>query len=487
MNSPRRKPGKIGGPEDLFKMLSAAGLKERIFFTLGVILLYRAGVHIPLPGVDSSAFLKHPEYAQSLLGMVDLFTGGALNKLSIFSLGIGPYITSSIILQLMTQVFPQLEDLQKNQGEQGRKKLQQITRLATVAISIMQSVMLANLLMKIQAPPVVLTPGFWFIVTSAMIMTASALFIMWLGELITERGVGNGASLLIFLGIVARLPVMVKNTYDAVQTGQSPVWGVTVLILFFLAMAALIVCLQQGVRKIMVLGARRNVGRQVFVAAPDDYLYLPINPSGVMAIIFSSSLLMFPTTVMQFVSQGKSKDPGTVIYELMASIPFLGKGIESLAKEDWAKNVWGFISAEMINMLSYYRWEHSVIYFILIMFFAYFYASIILQPKDMAENLRRQGRAIQGIRPGRPTSEFLESTLGRLVFIGASAIGIVAILPIHAEQWTQVTTLQGLGSTSLIILVGVAVDTQKQIVTHALSARYQARGLFRKSDESQSI
>lgn len=190
MNSPRRKPGKIGGPEDLFKMLSAAGLKERIFFTLGVILLYRAGVHIPLPGVDSSAFLKHPEYAQSLLGMVDLFTGGALNKLSIFSLGIGPYITSSIILQLMTQVFPQLEDLQKNQGEQGRKKLQQITRLATVGISIMQSVMLANLLSKIQAPPVVLTPGFWFIITSAMIMTASALFIMWLGELITERGVG---------------------------------------------------------------------------------------------------------------------------------------------------------------------------------------------------------------------------------------------------------------------------------------------------------
>lgn len=467
-------------------MLSAAGLKERIFFTLAIILLYRAGVHIPLPGVDSHAFLKHPEYAQSLLGMVDLFTGGALNKLSIFSLGIGPYITASIILQLMTAVIPQLEDLQKNQGEQGRKKLQQYTRCFTVIISILQSVMLANVLMKIQSPPVVITPGPLFVLTSAVIMTASAIFIMWLGEVITERGVGNGASLLIFLGIVARLPSMVHNTYDAVQTGQTPVWGVAVLVGILLVLASLIVCLQQGVRKIMVLGARRNVGRQVFqVAAPDDYLYLPINPSGVMAIIFASSLLMFPTTVMQFVSQGKSKDPGQAIYELLVSIPLLGEGVKQIAAVNWVQQVWGFISMEVSNMFIYYRWEHSLIYFLLIMFFAYFYASIILQPRDMAENLRRQGRAIQGVRPGRPTAEFLESTLSRLVFIGASCIGIIAILPIHTEQWTQVTTLQGLGSTSLIILVGVAIDTQKQIKTHALSARYQARGIFRKPGDGK--
>ncbi|MBZ0188041.1 MAG: hypothetical protein K8F91_17470, partial [Candidatus Obscuribacterales bacterium] len=236
MNAPRRG-GKIGGPGDLAKLLSAAGLKEKILFTLGMILLYRAGVHIPLPGVDSTAFLKHPEYAQSLLGMVDLFTGGALNKLSIFSLGIGPYITASIIMQLMQSVIPQLEDLQKNQGEQGRKKLQQITRVSTVAISILQSIMLANLLMKIQGPPVVLVPSIWFVVTSAIILTGSAMFIMWVGELITERGVGNGASLLIFLGIVARMPVMVKNTYEAVQTGQSPLWGVVVLSVLFLLLA----------------------------------------------------------------------------------------------------------------------------------------------------------------------------------------------------------------------------------------------------------
>lgn len=479
-NAPKRGTP-IGGPTDLWTMLQAAGLKERIFFTLAMILLYRAGVHIPLPGVDSHAFLKHPEYAQSLLGMVDLFTGGALNKLSIFSLGIGPYITASIILQLMTAVIPQLEDLQKNQGEQGRKKLQQYTRCFTVVISILQSVMLANVLMKIQSPPVVITPGPLFVLTSAIIMTASALLIMWIGEVITERGVGNGASLLIFLGIVARLPSMFHNTYDAVQTGQTPVWGVAVLIGILLTLAALIVCLQQGVRKIMVLGARRNVGRQVFqVAAPDDYLYLPINPSGVMAIIFASSLLMFPTTVMQFVSQGKGKDPGQAIYELLISIPGLGKSIESFAQVDWVQNAWAFIATEVGNMFIYYRWEHSAVYFALILFFAYFYASIILQPRDMAENLRRQGRAIQGVRPGRPTAEFLEDTLSRLVFIGASAIAIIAILPIHTEQFTQVTTLQGLGSTSLIILVGVAIDTQKQIKTHALSAKYQARGIFRK-------
>lgn len=482
MNAPRRG-GKIGGPGDLAKLLSAAGLKEKILFTLGMILLYRAGVHIPLPGVDSTAFLKHPEYAQSLLGMVDLFTGGALNKLSIFSLGIGPYITASIIMQLMQSVIPQLEDLQKNQGEQGRKKLQQITRVSTVAISILQSIMLANLLMKIQGPPVVLVPSIWFVVTSAIILTGSAMFIMWVGELITERGVGNGASLLIFLGIVARMPVMVKNTYEAVQTGQSPLWGVVVLSVLFLLLAALIVCLQQGVRKVMVLGARRNVGRQVFVAAPDDYLYLPINPSGVMAIIFASSLMMFPTTIMQFVAQGKSKDPIQAIWELMISIPGIGPSIATLGTQNWAINTWGFVSTEVANMFQYYKWEHSIAYFVLIIFFAYFYASLILQPRDMADNLRRQGRAVQGVRPGRPTAEFLEDTLTRLIFIGSAAIGLVAILPIHAEQWTQVTTLQGLGSTSLIILVGVAIDTQRQIVTHALSARYQARGIFRKKDE----
>lgn len=488
MSNQMRRGTRIGGPEDLIKMLSAAGLKERLLFTLGMILLYRVGVHIPLPGVDSAAFLKHPEYAQSLLGMVDLFTGGALNKLSIFSLGIGPYITASIIMQLMTAVIPQLEDLQKNQGEQGRKKLQQYTRVGCVFIAILQSVMLSNVLMKIQNPPVVLTPGPMFVITSAIIMTGSALFIMWIGELITERGVGNGASLLIFLGIVARMPVMVHNTWEAVQTGQSPVWGVAILMSVFLLLAALIVCLQQGVRKVMVLGARRNVGRQVYqVAAPDDYMYLPINPSGVMAIIFASSLMMFPTTVMQFVSQGKGKDPIQAIYELIVSIPGLGPAFKTMSEQAWAQSVWTFISTEFAHMFSYYRWEHSVVYLALILFFAYFYASIILQPRDMAENLRRQGRAIQGVRPGRPTAEFLENTLSRLIFIGSIGIGLVAILPIHAEQWTQVMTLQGLGSTSLIILVGVAIDTQRQIKTHALSARYQARGIFRKPHEKKPI
>lgn len=488
MSNQMRRGTRIGGPEDLIKMLSAAGLKERLLFTLGMVLLYRVGVHIPLPGVDSAAFLKHPEYAQSLLGMVDLFTGGALNKLSIFSLGIGPYITASIIMQLMTAVIPQLEDLQKNQGEQGRKKLQQYTRVGCVFIAILQSVMLSNVLMKIQNPPVVLTPGPLYVITSAIIMTGSALFIMWIGELITERGVGNGASLLIFLGIVARMPVMVHNTWEAVQTGQSPVWGVAILSAVFLLLAALIVCLQQGVRKVMVLGARRNVGRQVYqVAAPDDYMYLPINPSGVMAIIFASSLMMFPTTVMQFVHQGKGKDPIQAIYELIISIPGFGPAFKTMSEQGWAQSTWTFISTEFAHMFSYYRWEHSVVYLCLILFFAYFYASIILQPRDMAENLRRQGRAIQGVRPGRPTAEFLENTLSRLIFIGSIGIGLVAILPIHAEQWTQVMTLQGLGSTSLIILVGVAIDTQRQIKTHALSARYQARGIFRKPHEKKPI
>lgn len=472
------RSSKIGGPENIFKLLGSAGLKERIIFTLCMIALYRFGVHIPIAGVDPSAFLKHPELAQNLLGMIDLFTGGALNKLSIFSMGIGPYITASIIMQLMTVVVPKFEDLQKNGGDQGRKQLQQYTRWATVGLAVFQSFMLANLLTKIHNPSVVLTPGLPFVINTTIVLTASALFIMWIGELITDRGVGNGASLLIFLGIASRLPVMIKNTYDAVQMGQSPVWGVVALLAVFLGLVVLIVCLQQGVRKIMVLGARRNLGRQVF-AAPDDFLYLPVNPSGVMAIIFASSLLMFPSTVMSFMKQQPGSDPLAAITNLLKQIPGMGPTIDKLATEAWAQNVWSTITTEFTNMFSYYHWEHSLIYFLLILFFAFFYASIVLPVRDMAENLRRSGRAIQGVRPGRPTAEFLDKTLNRLVVIGAVAVGIIAILPIHAEQAFYVQTLQGLGSTSLIILVGVAIDTQRQILTHALSARYQARGLFR--------
>ncbi len=482
MQNPAKRGGKIGGPEQLIALLSAAGLKERILFTLFMIAIYRIGVHIPIPGVDPSAFMKHPELAQNLLGMIDLFTGGALNKLSIFSMGIGPYITASIIMQLMTVVIPKLEELQKHSGEQGRRQLQQITRVVAVFIAALQSMVLANLLTKIQNPPVVLTPGPVFLVLTTIILMSCALFIMWMGEQITEKGVGNGASLLIFLGIAARLPVMIHNTWESVQNGQSSSWGVVALLLFFLLMVALIVCLQQGVRKLMVMGARRNVGRQVF-AAPDDYMYLPVNPSGVMAIIFASSLLMFPSTVMQFVNQGGTKNPVQIIGDTLATTPGISNFYNQLIQQKWAQNFWDFLSTETVNTFSYYHWEHSVLYFLLIIFFAFFYASIVLPVRDMAENLRRSGRAIQGVRPGRPTAEFLEKTLSRLTFIGASAVAIIAIAPIHVEQATMVTTLQGLGSTSLIILVGVAIDTQRQILTHALSARYQARGLFKEKRE----
>jgi preprotein translocase subunit SecY len=337
--------------------------------------------------------------------------------------------------------------------------------------------------MQIQSPAVVTTPGIGFLLNTTMILTASALAIMWMGEIITDRGVGNGASLLIFLGIAARLPSMCARTYEAVQTGQSTSVGVTALILVFLLLVALIVCLQQGVRKILVLGARRNVGRQVF-AAPDDYIYLPVNPSGVMAIIFASSLLMFPATVMSFVGK-QNVDLGKAFADSLRSIPGIGASISSMLEQPWAQNFMSGAQYEFARLFSYSTWEHSLIYFLLIVFFAFFYASIVLPTRDMAENLRRSGRAIQGIRPGRPTSEFLESTLNKLICIGATAIGIIAILPIHAEQVTGVITLQGLGSTSLIILVGVAIDTQRQILTHALSAKYQARGLFRDKEKKE--
>jgi len=487
-----RRGTPIGGPEDLLKLLGAAGLKERILFTLGMIAIYRIGVHIPLPGVDPAAMMNHQELAQSLLGMIDLFTGGALNKLSIFSMGIGPYITASIIMQLMSVVFPKLEELQKHSGEAGRKQLAQYTRYATVVLATFQSFMLARLLMSITnsagVHDVVPFPGPGllfgiplFVWVATLILAASAMFIMWIGELITANGVGNGASLLIFLGIASRLPVMIRNTWESVNEGQTLAAGAVALTIVFLLLTALVVALQQGVRKIMVLG-RKNAGRQQ-LAMPEDYLYLPVNPSGVMAIIFASSLLMFPTTLMQFVS--KSGDPGKGLYDVLVGIPGIGGAFKSLSQQPFAAGTWEFITTEFANMMSYTHWEHSLLYFTLIIFFAFFYSSIILQPKDMAENLRRSGRAIQGVKPGRPTGEYLEKVLARLTMIGATAIAIVAILPIHAEQLTGVQTLQGLGSTSLIILVGVAIDTQRQIMTHALSAKYQARGLFRQPGDKK--
>lgn len=475
-NTPAKRGSPIGGPGEFMQMLAAPGLKERLLFTATMIAIYRLGVHIPLPGVMPEAMSHHPELAQNLLGMIDLFTGGALGKLSIFSMGIGPYITASIIMQLMTVVIPKLEDLQKNSGEQGRRELAKYTRLLAVGLAAFQSFMLAKLLASIGGEFPVVNPhlaGPIFYILATVILTASAIFIMWLGEIITERGIGNGASLLIFLGIASRLPSMIHQTAQAMQEGQAPVFGVAVLAATFLILIALVVCLQQGVRKIMVLGARRQSNKTS--ATPDDYLYLPVNPSGVMAIIFASSLLMFPQTILQFITRGNpNHDPTEGLNKLMMNVP----GYAQLAAQPWAQEVWKQCEGTFLAMFRYDTWQHSLVYFALILFFAFFYASIVLPTRDMAENLRRSGRAIQGVKPGRPTSDFLEATLNRLIFIGATAIAIVAIVPIHVEHATGVVTLQGLGSTSLIILVGVAIDTQRQIMTHALSARYQARGLF---------
>jgi preprotein translocase subunit SecY len=474
-NSPAKRGTSIGSFGEFMQMLNAPGLKERLMFTATMIAIYRIGVHIPLPGVMPEAMSHHPELAQNLLGMIDLFTGGALGKLSIFSMGIGPYITASIIMQLMTVVIPKLEDLQKNSGEQGRRELAKYTRFLAVILAAFQSFMLAKLLASIGGDYPVVNPhlaGPIFYILATVILTASAIFIMWLGEIITERGIGNGASLLIFLGIASRLPSMIMQTSQAMQEGQAPVVGVAVLSATFLVLIALVVCLQQGVRKIMVLGARRQTNKTT--ATPDDFLYLPVNPSGVMAIIFASSLLMFPQTIIQFAT--KSGDPTKALHDIMLNVP----GFKALAEQAWAQQTWKVMENEFFRLFQYNTWEHSLVYFVLILFFAFFYASIVLPTKDMAENLRRSGRAIQGVKPGRPTSDFLEATLNRLIFIGATAIAIVAIVPIHVEQATGVVTLQGLGSTSLIILVGVAIDTQRQIMTHALSARYQARGLFQK-------
>lgn len=423
--------------ETFVQMAQAAGLRGRLLVTIGMLILVRLGIYIPVPGIDRAAFQQAIQNNSlgSLIGVLDILSGGGLTALGVFALGILPYINASIIIQLMTAAIPSLEDLQKNEGEAGRRKISQITRYVALGWAVVQSIGVGIFVNNL--PNVVASPGPLFVAKVALALTAGSMFVMWVGELITERGIGNGASLLIFVSIVSTLPASIGATIDQVQSNanRSLVTGVIILMLVFLAMIVGIVFVQEGTRRIPIISARRQVGRKLYLEK-SSYLPLRLNQGGVMPIIFASAVLFLPITLLN-----------------------------TLPKNE--------ILTAIVQNLRPGHWLYVVVYLLLILFFSYFYASLVVNPVDMSQNLKKMGASIPGIRPGKATSEYLERVLNRLTFLGAIFLGLVAIIPTAVEGATRVTTFQGFGATSLLILVGVAIDTAKQIQTYVISQRYE--------------
>ncbi|MDJ0690067.1 MAG: preprotein translocase subunit SecY [Xenococcaceae cyanobacterium MO_188.B32] len=421
--------------ETFLQMAQAAGLRGRLLVTIGLLILVRFGIFVPVPGINREAFAAGIQNS-SVLGFLDIFSGGGLSALGIFALGIIPFINASIIMQLLTAAIPALEDLQKNEGEAGRRKISQITRYVTLGWAIIQSTGLTVGLLR----PYANDYGLWFVIETVLALTAGSIFVMWVSELITERGIGNGASLLIFVNIVAVLPKTLGNTIEFAQTGgREAVAQVVILLLVFLVMIVGIVFVQEGTRRIPIISARRQVGKRVY-RERTNYLPLRLNQGGVMPIIFASAVLILPSSLAGFV--GAEGGVGQVVNQIAIS---LQPG----------------------------NWIYVATYLLLIVFFSYFYASLIVNPVDMSQNLKKMGASIPGIRPGKATSSYLEKVLNRLTLLGAIFLGIVATVPTLVEGATGVTTFRGLGATSLLILVGVAIDTAKQIQTYVISQRYE--------------
>lgn len=414
-------------------------LKKRILFTFALLIVYRIGGHVPTPGIDGAALSQFfAEAKGTLLTYFDMFAGGALRKATVFALGIMPYITASIIFSLLIPIMPQLERLQK-EGEVGRRKINQYTRYATVFICFIQSFGLTFWLQGLKSPAgkvVVPSPGLPFQLIAVLTMTAGTIFIMWLGEQITERGIGNGISLIIFAGIVARLPQVGIQTAVELKEGIiSPMKLAFMLILMAWVIAGIVI-ITEGQRKIPVQYAKRIVGRRMY-GGQSTFIPIRVNTPGVIPIIFASSILMFPATIAQF-----------------AGLPFMER-----------ITVW----------LSPGNLFYSIFYAILIIFFCYFYTAMIFNPLDLADNMKRYGGFIPGIRPGRPTSEFIERTLSRITLAGAVALAAIALFPDLVYKKLGVSPLMAgfYGGTGMLIVVGVALDTVRQIENHLLMRHYE--------------
>jgi len=409
-------------------------LKKRVLFTLGVLIVYRIGAHIPTPGINSAALAELFAQAQgTILGFFDMFSGGALSRLTIFALGIMPYISASIILQLMTMVSPYLSRLKK-EGEQGQKKITQYTRYGTVLLCMVQGSGIAVGLEAMRSPggtPIVPEPGWEFRLMAIITLTAGTTFLMWLGEQITERGIGNGISLIIFSGIVAGTPAAIFQSLDLMGTGELSVLIGLLLVVLMIVVIGAIVFTEGGQRRIPIQYAKRVVGRKMY-GGQSTHLPLKVNTSGVIPPIFASSIIMFPATIAQFADHpwmqviSASLTPGTLIYS----------GI--------------FIGA--------------------IFFFCYFYTAVIFNPVDVADNMKKHGGYIPGIRPGTKTSEYIDAILSRLTFYGAVYLSLVCILPDFLIKYFNIPFY--FGGTSLLIVVGVSLDTMQQIESHMVMRSY---------------
>ena len=430
---------------DLMSMWNASGLKEKLIFTFLMLVLFRFGIHLPIYGINNEAFANLAA-GNNLLGFLDLFTGGALGKVSIFALGIGPYITSSIIMQLMAVIIPALEKLQKEEGEAGRRKLSQYTRLFTVVLAAFQGCIFMSFLAHMQTG---ILPGLnhaMFYVSSVITLTAGSVLVMWISELITEKGIGNGGSLIIFVGILSGIPLYSSRTAQMVSNDSALMWGLILLLVIFFATMVFIVIMQEAIRKVIIVNPKRQVGNKVY-GGVNTFIPFKLNPGGVMPIIFAVAILLFPSTVLSVIGQ--------------ASI-----------QAGWAQS----LILTLNKIFNPSGAVYYVIYFVLIVALTFFYASIMpnMQPKEIADNLKKYGSSIPGIKPGRPTAEALDKILSKTTFIGALALGIIALVPSFASYITKITTLQGIGATSLIIMVGVALDLINQVKTHLLARNYES-------------
>jgi preprotein translocase subunit SecY len=421
-----------GGFQNLFKIPE---LKKRVIFTLGLLIVYRIGVHVPVPGIDAVALASFFAKAKgTILGLFDMFSGGALERLSVFALGIMPYISASIILQLLTVVVPHLERLSK-EGEQGRKKITQYTRYGTVVLSIIQGFGISVGLESMMAPggaPVVIAPGWGFRLLTMITLTSGTAFIMWLGEQITERGIGNGISLIIFSGIVVRIPNAISNTFRLVSTGELSIFPVLLLIVLMVGVVGFIVFIEQGQRRIPVQYAKRVIGRKLY-GGQSTHLPLKINTSGVIPPIFASSIIMFPATLASFI------------------------------KVDWVQNVAAAIKPGNIT--------YELLFVGFIFFFCYFYTAVTFNPVDVAENMKKHGGFIPGIRPGKRTADYIDRVLTRLTLGGATYVAAVCVLPSILVSNFNVPFY--FGGTALMIVVGVAIDTMSQMESHMLTRHYE--------------
>jgi len=405
-------------------------LKDRILYTIGILMVYRLGSYITMPGVDASLLAQSPGNASSLLGLFDLFVGGAFTRAGVFALGIMPYITASIIIQLMGAVVPYFQKLQR-EGEEGRRKISKITRYGTIGITAVQAIGFSINLMA-TSPEAIVVNSTLFVATAVIVLTAGTAFVMWLGERITDRGIGNGISLIIMIGIIAALPTQVINE---VQTSANLIIFLIEIGVLSLVIAASVL-LTQGMRRVPVQYAKRVVGRKQY-GGTTQYLPLKINAAGVMPIIFAQSIMFIPSTIGTFFPENET-------------VQFL--------------TAW---SADFTGL------TYSVVFFVICVFFTYFYTAIAINPREMADTMKRQGGFIPGVRPGKATVEFIDNILTKITFPGSLFLSFIAILPAIVAQF-GVTPGFALffGGTSLLIIVGVALDTLQQIESHLMMRHY---------------